>query len=245
MNNRTTIQKELLELNSPLAFEKPVETYSVPAGYFENFAASVLQKLHGQNSLSVNDEVESLSPLLAGISKEMPFTLPQGYFDSSTDGITSWVKEEEQQLFTGNKKMPYEVPAGYFESLPGIVLKKANPQKAKVISITSTRRWMRVAVAALVAGVIAVSSVLYFGKDKSVDPVSDSYSWVEKNLKNIPDKELDEFLNTTYISTPALAKNGSSNKVEVRKLLKDIPNAELDKFLEEISIDTEDASLFN
>ena len=245
MSNRTTIQKELQELNSPLPFEKPVATFSVPAGYFENFAASVLQKLHGQNSLSVNEEVESLSPVLAGISKEMPFTLPQGYFDSSTDGITSWVKEEEQQLFTGNKKMPYEVPAGYFESLPGIVLKKANPQKAKVISITSTRRWMRVAVAALVAGVIAVSSVLYFGKDKSVDPVSDSYSWVEKNLKNIPDKELDEFLNTTYISTPALAKNGSSNKVEVRKLLKDIPNAELDKFLEEISIDTEDASLFN
>src|SRR5687768_16130348 len=153
MNNRTTIQKELEELNSPLPFEKPVETYSVPAGYFENFAASVLQKLQGENSLSVNEELESLSPVLAGISKEMPFTLPQGYFNSSTEGITSWVKEEEPQLFGGNKKMPYGVPAGYFENLSGILLKKANPQEAKVISISSSRRWMRYAVAALVAGV--------------------------------------------------------------------------------------------
>ena len=245
MNNRTTIQKELEELNSPLPFEKPVETYSVPAGYFENFAASVLQKLQGETSVSVNEELEGLSPVLAGISKEMPFTVPHGYFNSSVDGLTSWVKEEEPTLFSGNKKMPYEVPAGYFEDLPGIVLKKVSPQEAKVISITSSRRWMRYAVAALVAGVITVSSVLYFGKDKSVDPASDSYSWLEKNLKNIPDNELDEFLNTTYIATPAIAKTGSSDKVEVRKLLKDIPNAELDKFLEEISVDTEDASLFN
>ena len=245
MNNRTTIQKELEELNSPLPFEKPVETYFVPTGYFENFAASVLQKLQGENSLSVNEELEGLSPVLAGIPKEMPFTVPQGYFNSNTNGLTSWVKEEEPQFFSGNKEMPYEVPDGYFENLSGILLKKANPREAKVISISFSRRWMRYAVAALVAGVIAVSSVLYFGQDKSVDPASDSYSWVEKNLKNIPDKELDEFLNTTYVSTSAVAKNGSSDKVEVRKLLKDIPNAELDKFLEEISVDTEDASLFN
>ena len=109
----------------------------------------------------------------------------------------------------------------------------------------SSRGWMRYAVAALVAGVIAISSVLYFGKEKSADNISDAYSWVEKHLENVPDKELDEFLNTVNISTPTIAKSGSSDKIEVRKLLKDIPNAELDKFLEEMSIGTEDATLFN
>lgn len=244
MNNRTTIQNELEELNSPLSFEQPAETYSVPAGYFENFAASVLEKLQGENPVSVSEELEGLSPVLAGISKEMPFAVPQGYFNS-TEGLINWVKEDEPQFFSGNKKMPYEIPTGYFENLSEAILKKANPREAKIIAISTSRKWMRFAVAAMVAGVITISSLLYFGKDKSIDPASDSYSWVEKNLKNVPDSELDEFINTTYISTSAIAKAKASDKVEVRKLLKDIPNSELDKFLEEVTVDTDDSSLFN
>ena len=245
MNNRTTIEKELQELNSSLSTERPIATYSVPLGYFEDFAFSVFQKLKLVEDMSANEELKALSPVLAGIPKNMPFAVPQGYFDASTDDLASWVKDERAVLFGVDKEVPYEVPAGYFENLPGTILKKVAPNETKVISISSSRRWMRYAVAALIAGVIAISSVLYFGKEKSGDNIADSYSWVEKHLENVPDKELDEFLNTVNISTPTIAKSGSSDKIEVRKLLKDIPNAELDKFLEEMSIGTEDATLFN
>jgi hypothetical protein len=244
MNNLITIQDELNALNSHLPFEKS-EIYTVPQGYFENFAASVLQRLNS-NSTSAVEELENLSPILAGISKKMPFMIPEGYFNAAAEDVSEWVKEEEiPEFLKAGKRMPYEVPVGYFENLPGVLLKKISPKEAKVISISASRRWMRYAVAAMVAGVIAVSSVLYFGKDKSVDPTSDSYSWVEKNLKNISDKELEEFINTTYISTTPIAKNQTSDKSEVRKLVKDIPNAELDKFLEEVTIDTGDVLLVN
>ena len=208
MNNRTAIKDELNELNSLLPLEKGPEVYSVPAGYFEGFAESVVQRLK-IDSLSSSEELEEIAPFLASLPKEMPFS----------------------------------VPDGYFESLPGIILKKVSPREAKVIPISSSRKWMRYAVAAMVAGIIAVSSVLYFGNNnQAIDPASESYEWVATNLKNVPNKELDEFINTTYISSSALANTNASDKTEVRKLLKDISDSEINKFLEEVAIDNEDLS---
>lgn len=208
MNNRTAIKDELNELNSLLPLEKGPEVYSVPAGYFEGFAESVVQRLK-IDSLSSSEELEEIAPFLASLPKEMPFS----------------------------------VPDGYFESLPGIILKKVSPREAKVIPISSSRKWMRYAVAAMVAGIIAVSSVLYFGNNnQAIDPASESYEWVATNLKNVPNKELDEFINTTYISSSALANTNASDKTEVRKLLKDISDSEINKFLEEIPIGNEDLS---
>lgn len=208
MNNRTAIKDELNELNSLLPLEKGPEVYSVPAGYFEGFAESVVQRLK-IDSLSSSEELEEIAPFLASLPKEMPFS----------------------------------VPDGYFESLPGIILKKVSPREAKVIPISSSRKWMPYAVAAMVAGIIAVSSVLYFGNNnQAIDPASESYEWVATNLKNVPNKELDEFINTTYISSSALANTNASDKTEVRKLLKDISDSEINKFLEEIPIGNEDLS---
>ena len=208
MNNRTAIKDELNELNSLLPLEKGPEVYSVPAGYFEGFAESVVQRLK-IDSLSSSEELEEIAPFLASLPKEMPFS----------------------------------VPDGYFESLPGIILKKVSSREAKVIPISSSRKWMPYAVAAMVAGIIAVSSVLYFGNNnQAIDPASESYEWVATNLKNVPNKELDEFINTTYISSSALANTNASDKTEVRKLLKDISDSEINKFLEEIPIGNEDLS---
>jgi len=242
MNNRTTIKDELNELNSLLPLEKGPELYSVPVGYFEGFAQSVIQRLK-IDSLSSSDELEEIAPFLASLPKKMPFAVPQGYFNENTEGLSEWVKEESLPEFLQSRQMPFSVPDGYFENLASIILKKVSPREAKVIPISSSRKWMQYAVAAMVAGVIAVSSVLYFGNNnKPIDPASESYEWVATNLKNVPNKELDEFINTTYISSSALANTHASDKTEVRKLLKDISDSEINKFLEEIPLDNEDPS---
>ena len=80
MKNRITIQEELKELNSQLPLEKGPELYSVPKGYFEGFAASMLEKVKTDKAVTASDELEALAPFLAGISKKMPFTVPEGYF---------------------------------------------------------------------------------------------------------------------------------------------------------------------
>jgi hypothetical protein len=245
MNNRITIQEELKALNSVLPLEKSPEVYSVPKGYFEGFAALMLQRIKAaEQANSASDEISALSPLLTGLSKKMPYSVPENYFSRNTEELNELVNEKGlPEILHGIKEMPYSVPSGYFENFPELILKKVNPRQAKVISISSSRKWMRYATAAVIIGVVAISSIFYFNNGKSVDPASQPNEWVAKKLKNVPDKELDEFINTT-VSTATIAKTNNGNKTEVRKLLKDIPDSELDKFLDEVNVE-EDLSLIN
>ena len=240
MNSRITIQSELKELNIQLPLEKSAEVYSVPEGYFEGFAASVLNRIKAENASPI-DELASVSPFLAQISKKMPFAVPQGYFSQSTEGLSDWVKEEEDlpEWLQSARQMPYTVPTEYFESFQDIILRKVVKKEAKVITISSSRKWMRYAVAAVITGIIAVSSILYFGNNQSVDPAAQPHEWVAKKLKNVPDKELEEFINSADANTTAIAKTETADNAEVRKLIKDIPDSELDKFLNEVPVDDE------
>lgn len=245
MSNWITIQEELKALNTELLLEKGAEVYSVPKGYFENFAALVLKRIKVEQAASAFEELEVLSPLLASLSKEMPYSVPNGYFFKNTKELDQLIGDETlPEILQGLKTMLYTLPVSYFDNLPEQILKKANPEQAKIISINSSRRWMHYAAAAVITGAIAISSIFYFGNNQSVDPTSQSHEWVAKKLKNVPDKELDEFINTTGVNTTALAKSATSEKTEVRKLIKDIPDSELDKFLDEVGVE-EDLSLIN
>jgi hypothetical protein len=50
----------------------------VPAGYFESFAGNMLAKA---KKMDMADEIHTVAPFLNHISKEMPFYLPEGYFE--------------------------------------------------------------------------------------------------------------------------------------------------------------------
>ncbi len=50
----------------------------VPDGYFESFALQMLQKVRSEE---VRHELEGVAPLLNGLPKTMPHSLPEGYFE--------------------------------------------------------------------------------------------------------------------------------------------------------------------
>ena len=69
-----------------------------------------------------------LSPLLSKLSKRMPYSVPQGYFEGLEESLISSVQVSGQSareeleklsplLSSLNKEMPYSVPQGYFENL--------------------------------------------------------------------------------------------------------------------------------
>ncbi|MBI3883021.1 MAG: hypothetical protein HY305_02070 [Sphingobacteriales bacterium] len=60
-------------------------------------------------------ELQSLSPLLAGMERKNVFTVPQGYFDSIYDRILIALQKEN-------------VPEGYFDSLANNILAKIKAQ---------------------------------------------------------------------------------------------------------------------
>jgi hypothetical protein len=70
------------EENSVLSVAGKQMPQEVPVGYFNNLSNDILSKIKMQNKQSVDDELNELSPLLAGISKHNLYEVPAGYFES-------------------------------------------------------------------------------------------------------------------------------------------------------------------
>jgi len=242
MNTRVTIQDELKELGSQLPPDVSFPDFEVPSGYFDGLSQAVLARIKNSVTESVGEELTELSPLLASIPKTSVFSIPEGYFQSNIESIGVLVAEESSAIINlAGKDMPYVVPSGYFESFATSVLRKVRPQ-AKVVAM-NPRRWMRVAVAAIFAGIITISGIVYFSGKQDIKV--DNPQWVAKKLQNVSDRELDDFVKTSDVNqgTIATVKKKTVKTSDVNRLLKDVPDNELDAFLEQMPSEDLEASL--
>jgi len=236
MSNRNTIREELNELNSKLNANADPTPYSVPEGYFTGFAASVMAKIKGESADFITQELTELSPLLASISRTMPFSVPKDYFQSNIEGVKAFTEEEDSLVLSFiDKEMPYQVPTGYFANVPEQVLEKIT-NKGRVVPMFK-RNWMRLAVAAAVTGIIALSGIVYFnnrgdGQVTVNDPVA--------VVKKASTEELNDFIKTTAVDekTQLTVKN-KTPKTEAKKLFADVSDKELDAFLDQMPADDE------
>ncbi|RYZ22003.1 MAG: hypothetical protein EOO16_10800 [Chitinophagaceae bacterium] len=230
MKTRQQINQELHAAGISLPGELVAAPYAVPAGYFESFAAAVLDRIRREDAAS---ELQELSPLLAGLPKKMPFEVPQGYFAAPVIPVAG------EPLEGLTRALPYSVPAGYFESLPEILLEQVAP-KAKVVRMQPVR-WMRFASAAVVAAALAVGGWLYTRPAQSVE--ANPQAWVEKRLTNVPDGDLEEFIQTT--DPAAGGELAQRSKTEVRQLLNDVSDKEMEAFLDQVPTDDESLNVIN
>jgi hypothetical protein len=216
--------------------EQPV--FTVPEGYFENFAASVLAKIRSQPSVPAADELAELSPVLAAIPKRQPYHVPEDYFQHLATGLPALVNDGEalpDLLQNHTKQMPFTVPDGYFDGLAAQVAAKVAKPQAKVVRL----RFMRYAAAAIVIGLIALTGLFYWKRTGSVVPDPDKQPdvWVAQKLKNIPKQDIEAFLKNvdTGHNSRELAQKGG--KADVQALLRDVSTTELDAFLKELPAD--------
>jgi len=240
MTNRNIILNELKDLESFLGNYHPQNIYTVPNGYFEGLPTQILNRIKALEATNAKDELKYLSPLLSNVSKEMPYAVPAGFFQSLSEDVLKKISEHEDYqtseeeigslsplLSSLKNKNPYSIPAGYFEKLETGAEKK----ETKVISITR-RRWYRLAVAAVVIGIVAISGLAIF-RSKQVDPNKNPQAWIEKNVdKKVSKDKIDEFVK--------LAEDGSTNvayekddvkHAEIKELMKDVPEKEIEAFL--------------
>ena len=241
MNSHNDIHDELNGLGSNLP-PKENQPFEVPKGYFEGLASSIMAKIKTEN-ISAADELQQISPFLAGINRAMPYSIPDGYFENLGNEAPFLIRDEvlPQSLSMAGKAMPYLVPNGYFENLSGNIISKLEIEKPKAKVVSFSRGWMKYAAAAVITAVVATTGFLYFGNNKSIDPAKQPDVWVAQKLENVSDQALDEFMKTTGVSTKnqQLAKS-DQNKPEVKKLLKDVSNEELDMFLSQVPSDNEE-----
>ncbi len=120
MDTRNDILRELQELQSTLAGNEVVNVFTVPEGYFEGFAGSVMRTINGDSIL-----------------KAIGSDVPDGYFDTLASNILSKIKQQnvapdsdetEESLSPLLESLRYknvfEVPQGYFEGLTGRITDK-------------------------------------------------------------------------------------------------------------------------
>ncbi len=243
MTQRDNILQELNEIRSTLVNVTPENLYTIPDGYFENFAAQVLNRVKAMAAINPTDELGYLSTVMNSIPKETPFSVPAGYFDGLEERIMQGIRESEDYrtakeelesispLLSGlNKQMLYTVPGGYFENLSPEINTKP---EVKIVSITS-RRWFRYAVAAMVVGIIALGGLLFLNK-KSVDPNKNPDEWVAKNVKKVNTDKLDDFIKLAdeESSTKEVIAAKDEKPNEIKELMKDVSEKEIQQFLNE------------
>ena len=231
---------ELAELGSSLANHDPQNIYAVPAGYFEGLADQILNRIKALEATNAKEELSYLSPFLSNVSKETPYSVPAGFFQDLSEDVLKRISEHEDHqtseeeietlspLLSGLKnKNPYSIPAGYFERLETGIEKK----ETKVISITK-RRWYRLAVAAVVIGIVAVSGLAIF-RSKQVDPNKNPQAWIEKNVdKKVSKDKIDEFVKLAEDESINVAYEKDDVKLsEIKELMKDVPEKEIEDFL--------------
>ena len=240
MTNRNIILNELKELRSSLGSYSPQNSYTVPNGYFERLPTQILNRIKALEATDAKDELKYLSPLLSSVSKEMPYAVPAGFFQNLSEDILKNISDHEDYqtseeeigslsplLSSLKNKNPYSVPAGYFEALE----RKVEKKKIKVISITS-RRWYRLAVAAVVIGIVAISGLVIF-RSNQVDPNKNPQAWIEKNVdKKVSKDKIDEFVKLAEDEATNVAEeNHDAKHAEIKELMKDVPEKDIEAFL--------------
>ena len=241
MSLRDNIQDELRDLDSNLPSAQNGTPYSVPDGYFEGFAATVLKRIKSLEAGSAADEIASLSPLLASISRIMPYQVPEDYFEVNVEVLPAITADNEDSLILSflEKEMPYEVPKGYFLNLPEQVTEKVEASRPKVVKM-GARKWMKLAVAGMIVGIITFSGIAYFnnGKTGLADSGTVATKGIEKDLKAISTEELKSFIKTSTATTVNTETAQNTRKTtEVKALLEDVSDKELNAFLDQLPTD--------
>lgn len=238
LNELEAISREVAQIGRGLP-------YTVPAGYFESLPGQLLEKVKAAEAAATSpqEELAGLSPLLAGLSRKLPFAAPAGYFSELTEQVVSgaqaieFVNEELENLsplMSGLKdKQVYSVPAGYFEGLPAQVLRRAQQAvPARVVSLGTSRRMMHYAVAAVVAGIIALATWWLVSPAGTGLPDA-----LATNVDKIPEDELQDYLEEqTAAVLPAdqLAVNSRPelDDSDMHDLLQHVSDEEIQKYLE-------------
>jgi len=251
MTNRNIILNELKDLESFLGNYHPQNIYTVPNGYFEGLPTQILNRIKALEATNAKEELAYLSPLLGNVPKEMPYSVPAGYFQNLSDDILQRVSEHDDHqtseeeierlsplLSSLKNKNPYSVPAGYFETLET----KTEKKETKVISITK-RRWYRLAVAAVIIGIISVGGLLFIKPTLQVDPVNNPQAWVENSIKKVNKDKVDEFVSLADDDSSEKADDESdaAKQAEIKELMKDVPEKEIEDFLNDaIALESND-----
>jgi hypothetical protein len=219
METRKQILTELQEIAPFLGkmdiFKVP---YTIPAGYFEDFADILMNlirfeaagyeynegnKLKNSEITDVlaKDEMNELSPLLAGLRNKTTYRAPEGYFENLNLNIP----------ITENK--PSKL----------VVMPVRNKKP-----VSAPMRGIRYAAAACVVGLIGISTFYITNTQKIVDPITSLTTISDLDMANYLDA--DDVHWTPGISSSTETASADFSDGDIHELLSGVPDAELEQY---------------
>lgn len=218
---------------------------TVPEGYFTTLPGIVL------NTLTDIQDENLPSVLHTPGLKQTPFKTPEDYFEHLSNKVLTSLEQDTaiDQLF---KPLPQEVPAGYFDTLPGNILNRVKTSEIPVINLTPRKKsWMKYAVAAALAGLIALSGIAYFTNrsDQAGEGTASVDAQVFQSLQSVSEQKLEQMVNTLANETvsektlqPATS-TAAKTETLVAGLLQEVPTAELASFLTDFEEDADNETI--
>ncbi len=226
MKKSTEILDELRSISPILTEMEKVNVFHVPEGYFidlqEKIATRVFLKQDEKNNFQ---------------------KVPEGYFDSLSTKILSRINEEESAeseirsispaLHYLKEEQTFTVPEGYFDDLSDRILNKINGKNAKVVSFDSAKKWLKYAAAAIITGIITITSLQILktansNSGKNMATTSENIpayvqlaskyktpKLLDQGIASLTDDEIARYLdkNTTILDDEALTKNTDTKEL--------------------------------
>ncbi|HSV10131.1 MAG TPA: hypothetical protein VLI68_05140 [Hanamia sp.] len=177
-NKSTDILNELKTISPLLTSLQKVNVFKVPDNYFEDL-----------------DQRISTSVFLHQDEKNASQKIPAGYFDSLSDRILSKIKNENTEnaieeikqispaLHYLKEETIFTVPENYFDNLSNEIVEKIHGKNAKIISLNFAKKWWKYAAAAVITGIIAISSLQIFNQKSDKEKIAASYIQVAQQYK--------------------------------------------------------------
>jgi len=211
MNHNTDILKELEQISPAVANLSASNLFTIPSEYFETLPTVIMARIAAGGTEE--------NTVLSVAGKQMPQEVPEGYFNTLSSNILSKIKtqtdhsvaeelNELSPLLAGiSKHNLYEVPAGYFETFTVQPYKSVSD--SKVVSMFSRKVWMQYAAAAVVFVLIAFGINFFsnqnnFTKETTIVPKSLTDEQFNKELAQISDDDIINYLNETADSKDAI-----------------------------------------
>ena len=168
----------------------------------------------------IQQELQALAPELIGLVRDMPFSVPDGYFTNAEERVKEMIHPSLPSGASGTGR-PFSVPDNYFQDLSGTIKERTTRIESKSgLSIFSINllKWMPYAAAAILGGILVYSAVLL-------------------NNSRINTQKLQPVIEYTAINTPAASHTilTPDNEVyqTIAQKIKGISDEEINTYLEE------------
>ncbi len=233
MEKQNNITEEIKAI-APLLYDaEKAMPYWVSADYFKELSNSILNAI----------------PLDSIKNKPLPYAVPANYFENLSGAILSKIASENNSISTSvfdelatiapvlntiSKHNSYSIPSGYFDGLSP--LQTQQPQ-AKIITLFSSKKWLKYAVAACVTGILATGAFMINNKEGVVDYAAYKKIDVPNSINKLSNDELVSYLdNVNSITNANFANTLEINIPEIQDHIKLISDEELNQYLQEANL---------